>query len=36
MTFDQLVAKVAEKIAGKPFKQLPLPMYLSKRPQFHG
>jgi threonyl-tRNA synthetase len=36
MTADQLIAKVAEKIAGKPFKALPLPMYLSKRPQFHG
>ena len=36
MTADQLIAKVAEKIAGKPFKPLPLPLYLSKRPQFHG
>ena len=36
MTADQLIAKVSEKIAGKPFKPLPLPMYLSKRPQFHG
>ncbi len=36
MTTEQLVAKVSEKIAGKPFKPLPLPMYLSKRPQFHG
>jgi hypothetical protein len=27
---------VSEKIAGKPFKPLPLPLYLSKRPQFHG
>jgi threonyl-tRNA synthetase len=36
MTIDQLIEKVSEKIAGKPFKPLPLPMYLSKRPQFHG
>jgi threonyl-tRNA synthetase len=36
MTADQLIAKVLEKIAGKPYKPLPLPLYLSKRPQFHG
>jgi threonyl-tRNA synthetase len=36
MTTEQLIFKVSEKIAGKPFKPLPLPMYLSKRPQFHG
>jgi threonyl-tRNA synthetase len=36
LTLDELIAKVSEKIAGKPFKPLPLPMYLSKRPQFHG
>ncbi len=36
MTTEQLVAKVTGKIAGKPYKPLPLPMYLSKRPQFHG
>jgi threonyl-tRNA synthetase len=36
MTTDQLITKVSEKIAGKPFKPLPLPLYLSKRPQFHG
>ncbi len=36
LTTEQLIAKVSEKIAGKPFKQLPLPVYLSKRPQFHG
>jgi threonyl-tRNA synthetase len=36
MTIDQLIEKVSGKIAGKPFKPLPLPMYLSKRPQFHG
>jgi len=36
MTVEQLVAKVTGKIAGKPYKSLPLPMYLSKRPLFHG
>ena len=36
LTVEQLTAKVSEKIAGKPFKPLPLPMYVSKRPQFHG
>jgi threonyl-tRNA synthetase len=36
LTAEQLIAKVSEKIAGKPFKPLPLPMYISKRPQFHG
>jgi threonyl-tRNA synthetase len=36
MTADNLISKVSEKIAGKPYKPLPLPMYLSKRPQFHG
>ena len=36
MTTEQLIAKVSEKIAGKPFKPLPLPLYLSKRPQFRG
>jgi threonyl-tRNA synthetase len=36
LTAEQLITKVSEKIGGKPFKPLPLPMYLSKRPQFHG
>jgi threonyl-tRNA synthetase len=36
MSTDELVAKVAEKTAGKPFKPLPLPRLISKRPQFHG
>jgi threonyl-tRNA synthetase len=36
MTMDELVTKIAEKIKGKPFKPLPLPRSLSKRPQFHG
>jgi threonyl-tRNA synthetase len=36
VTVDELIAKVSEKIAGKPFKPLPLPVYVSKRPQFFG
>lgn len=36
MTPDQLIAKICDKIANKPFKPLPLPLYLSKRPLFHG
>jgi threonyl-tRNA synthetase len=36
MTVDQLTTKVSEKTLGKPFKPLPLPLYLSKRPLFHG
>jgi threonyl-tRNA synthetase len=35
LTAEQLISKVSEKIAGKPFKPLPLPTYISKRPQFH-
>jgi threonyl-tRNA synthetase len=36
MTVEELIAKVSGQIAGKPFKPLPLPTYISKRPQFHG
>jgi threonyl-tRNA synthetase len=36
MTTEQLIAKVTAKVTGKPYKPLPLPMQLSKRPQFHG
>jgi threonyl-tRNA synthetase len=36
MTAEELVAKITAKITSKPYKPLPLPMYLSKRPQFHG
>jgi threonyl-tRNA synthetase len=36
MSTEQLIATVSEKIAGKPYKPLPLPQLLSKRPQFHG
>ena len=36
MTVEELVTKITVKIAGKPFKPLPLPRSLSKRPQFYG
>jgi threonyl-tRNA synthetase len=36
MTLEELIAKVAGKLEGKPFKPLPLPLNLSKRPQFYG
>ncbi|MCX8150109.1 MAG: threonine--tRNA ligase [Candidatus Bathyarchaeota archaeon] len=36
ITVDDLLNKITSKIAGKPFKPLPLPRNLSKRPQFHG
>jgi threonyl-tRNA synthetase len=36
MTVDELLTKITAKIEGKPFKPLPLPRNLSRRPQFHG
>jgi threonyl-tRNA synthetase len=36
MTVNELLTKITAKIAGKPFKPIPLPRNLSKRPQFHG
>ena len=36
LTIEQLVKMVSEKIVDKPYKPLPLPVHLSKRPQFHG
>jgi threonyl-tRNA synthetase len=36
MKLDELIAKNAGKLEGKPFKPLPLPLNLSKRPQFYG
>jgi threonyl-tRNA synthetase len=33
---EALITKIRGKIEGKPFKPLPLPMNLSKRPQFYG
>jgi threonyl-tRNA synthetase len=36
MTMEELITKIAGKLEGKPFKPLPLPLNLSKRPQFYG
>jgi threonyl-tRNA synthetase len=36
MKLNELIAKVAGKLEGKPFKPLPLPLSLSKRPLFFG
>ncbi|MCJ7560538.1 threonine--tRNA ligase [Candidatus Bathyarchaeota archaeon] len=36
MKLDELIMKIEGKLEGKPFKPLPLPLHLSKRPQFYG
>jgi threonyl-tRNA synthetase len=36
MKLEELISEVEEITKGKPFKPLPLPKYLSKRPQFYG
>jgi threonyl-tRNA synthetase len=36
LTINELLTKITTKTAGKPFKPLPLPKNLSRRPQFHG
>ncbi len=36
MGLNELAARIMGEIKGKPFKPLPLPKLLSKRPQFHG
>ncbi len=36
LTVDELIAKISAKVAGKPFKPIPLPREISKRPVFHG
>jgi threonyl-tRNA synthetase len=36
MKLDKLITKIKSKLEGKPFKPLPLPRSLSKRPQFYG
>jgi threonyl-tRNA synthetase len=36
ITVDDLLDKISAKIVGKPFKPLPLPKLVSKRPQFRG
>jgi len=36
LKLKELIAEVEKKLAGKPFKPLPLPKHLSRRPQFYG
>jgi threonyl-tRNA synthetase len=36
MKLNELIVKISGKVEGKPFKPLPLPLNLSKRPQFYG
>ena len=36
MKLDELILKISGEVKGKPFKPLPLPLNLSKRPQFYG
>jgi hypothetical protein len=33
---NELVTKIKREVEGKPYKPLPLPLHLSKRPQFYG
>ncbi len=36
MKLEELISEIVESNKGKPFKPLPLPKHLSKRPQFYG
>jgi len=36
MKLEELTAEIRKRTKGKPFKSLPLPMALSKRPRFYG
>ena len=36
MKLEELIGEIESLVAGKPFKPLPLPKYVSKRPQFYG
>ncbi len=36
MGLNELVSKIRHEVEGKPYKPLPLPLHLSKRPQFYG
>jgi len=36
MKIEELTSQIEEVVEGKPFKPLPLPKHLSKRPQFYG
>ncbi len=33
---EELISRIEETVKGKPFKPLPLPKHLSRRPQFYG
>ena len=36
MKLEELTSEIKEIVKGKPFKPLPVPKHLSKRPQFYG
>ena len=36
MKLGELIGEIEKEVKGKPFKPLPLPAYLSRRPQFYG
>jgi threonyl-tRNA synthetase len=36
LKLDQLIGQIKSKTEGKPYRSLPLPRAISKRPQFHG
>lgn len=36
LRLEQLIAEIKAEVKGKPFKPLPTPRYVSKRPQFYG
>ncbi|MEM2999392.1 MAG: threonine--tRNA ligase [Candidatus Bathyarchaeia archaeon] len=36
LKIEEVIARIIDKLQGKPFKPLPLPLNLSKRPQFYG
>jgi threonyl-tRNA synthetase len=36
LKLEKLIKEIEGSLTGKPFKPLPLPKYLSKRPQFYG
>jgi threonyl-tRNA synthetase len=36
MRLEELVGEIKSQVEDKPFKPLPLPKHVSKRPQFYG
>ena len=36
MKLEELISEIEKEVGAKPFKPLPLPLHLSKRPQFYG